>query len=169
MIGFVAAGSRWLNRLAGGLAMLLVLYIACHILLEITLRLFGTSTFVLDEFVGYAVAALTFLGLGYALDQGALVRVNVLLDRLPGRWHWLPELACSLLTLLAFGWLAGYWAKNVLRSYQRGTVSETLAETPLWIPEGMVLVGMVLLCLTLMSRTLQLLVTRRLPQGRGEN
>ena len=169
MIRFVASCSRWLNRLAGALAMLLVLYIAGHILLEITLRLFGTSTFVLDEFVGYAVASLTFLGLGYALDHGALVRVNVLLDKLPTRLHWLPELVCSLLALFAFGWLAGYWAQNVMRSYQRGTVSETLAETPLWIPEGVVLIGMLLLCLTLLSRTLQLLVTRSVPKGNGDN
>lgn len=149
--------------------MLLVLYIAGHILLEIALRFLGTSTFVLDEFVGYAVATMTFLGLGYALDHGALVRVNVLLDRIPSRLHWLPELVCSLLSLGAFAWLAWFWAKNVLRSYQRGTVSETLAETPLWLPEGMVLVGMLLLCFSLLSRVVYLVAVRRLPYGEGEH
>jgi TRAP-type C4-dicarboxylate transport system permease small subunit len=151
------------NQLAGLLAMLLIVYITGHILLEIVMRLFGTSTFVLDEFIGYAVATMTFLGLGYALERGSLVRVNVLLDRIPARWHWLPDLVSTLAALAAFSWLAWYWGQNVWRSYQRGTLSETLAETPLWIPEGMVLVGMLLLCLTLLSRALHLVSERSLP------
>ncbi|ANG64151.1 TRAP transporter [Marinobacterium aestuarii] len=151
------------NRLAGLLAMLLIVYITGHILLEIVMRLFGTSTFVLDEFIGYAVASMTFLGLGYALERGSLVRVNVLLDRLPARWHWLPDLISTLAALAAFAWLAWFWGQSVWRSYQRGTLSETLAETPLWIPEGMVLVGMLLLCLTLLSRALRLMSERAIP------
>lgn len=148
--------TRRLNQLAGGLAMLLIVYITGHILLEIGMRLFGSSTFVLDEFVGYAVATLTFLGLGYSLERGSLIRVSVLLDKLPHRWHWLPELASTLLALFSFSTLAWFWGNNVWRSYQRGTVSDTLAETPLWLPEGMVLLGMLLLCLTLLARLLSL-------------
>ncbi|WP_116472603.1 TRAP transporter small permease subunit [Zobellella maritima] len=153
LLGYI---TRRLNQLAGLLAMLLILYIAGHILLEIAMRLFGASTFVLDEFVGYAVATLTFLGLGYSLERGSLIRVSVLLDKLPRRLHWLPELASTLLALFSFATLAWYWGHNVWRSYQRGTVSDTLAETPLWLPEGMVLLGMLLLCLTLLARALSL-------------
>ncbi|WP_417617475.1 TRAP transporter small permease subunit [Oceanisphaera sp.] len=156
MVRFFCLVSRKLNQLAGLLAMGLILYIAGHILLEIGMRQFGASTFVLDEFVGYAVATLTFLGLGYSLERGALIRVNVLLDRLPERLHWLPDLAATLLALFSFVTLAWYWGHNVWRSYQRGTVSVTLAETPLWLPESMVLLGMLLLCLTLLARALNL-------------
>jgi TRAP-type C4-dicarboxylate transport system permease small subunit len=112
---------------------------------------------------------MTFLGLGYALERGSLVRVNVLLDRLPTRWHWLPDLVSTLTALAAFSWLAWYWGQNVWRSYQRGTLSETLAETPLWIPEGMVLIGLFLLCLTLLSRALHLVAERSLPTSTGVN
>ncbi len=169
MIRLLCRCIRPLNQVAGMLAMLLIIYITGHILLEIVMRLFGTSTFVLDEFIGYAVATMTFLGLGYALERGSLVRVNVLLDRIPERWHWLPDLVSTLLALAAFSWLAWYWGQNVWRSYQRGTLSETLAETPLWIPEGMVLVGMLLLCLTLLSRALHLAMERSLPMNTGVN
>jgi TRAP-type C4-dicarboxylate transport system permease small subunit len=163
MIRLLCRCIRPVNQLAGMLAMLLIIYITGHILLEIVMRLFGTSTFVLDEFIGYAVASMTFLGLGYALERGSLVRVNVLLDRLPTRWHWLPDLVSTLSALAAFAWLAWFWGQSVWRSYQRGTLSETLAETPLWIPESMVLVGMLLLCLTLLSRALHLVSERSLP------
>ena len=157
--------SRRLNQLAGGLAMGLILYITGHILLEIVLRLFGRSTFVLDEFVGYGVATMTFLGLGYALERGSLIRVKLLVDKLPPRWHWLPELLATLVALFTFATLAWFWGRNVWRSYQRGTTSDTLAGTPLWLPEGMVWLGMALLCLTLLGRALSLVTRAATRQG----
>ena len=39
--------------------MLLIIYVLGHILLEIVLRMMGTSTYVLDEFVGYAATTAT--------------------------------------------------------------------------------------------------------------
>ncbi|WP_375055214.1 TRAP transporter small permease [Zobellella sp. DQSA1] len=165
MAALVTLLSRRLNQLAGGLAMGLILYITGHILLEIVLRLFGRSTFVLDEFVGYAVATMTFLGLGYALDRGSLIRVKLLVDKLPSRWHWLPELLSTLVALFTFATLAWYWGRNVWRSYQRGTTSDTLADTPLWLPEGMVWLGMVLLCLTLLGKALNIATQAGTRQG----
>ncbi|WP_417606365.1 TRAP transporter small permease [Oceanimonas baumannii] len=156
MTAWIPLLSRRLNQLAGGLAMVLIIYITGHILLEIGLRLAGLSTYVLDEFVGYGVATMTFLGLGYCLERGSLIRVKLLVDKLPSRWHWLPELLTTLVALFTFSTLAWIWGKNVWRSYQRGTTSDTLAETPLWLPEGMVWLGMVLLCLTLLAHALTL-------------
>jgi hypothetical protein len=49
----------------------------------------------------------------------------------------------------------------VERSFQRGIVSETLAQTPLWVPQGTVLVGLYLLCLVLVVRSLRVLVQRQ--------
>ncbi|SBS27020.1 Tripartite ATP-independent periplasmic transporters, DctQ component [Marinomonas spartinae] len=163
LIRFLATLSRQLNRLSGALAMLLIVYVLCHILLEIVLRLFGTSTYVLDEFVGYAVAAITFLGLGYSLERNSLIRVNILMDRLPERFHWLLDLLVSAMSFAIFTWISYYWYINTLRSFQRGTTSSSIAETPLWIPEGMVLIGLVLLCFTLLVRMLLLISTRHVP------
>lgn len=159
----VAALSRLsggLVALGAGLAMLLVVYMLGHILLEIVLRLVGRSTFILDEYIGYSVAAMTFLGLPYALEQGGLIRVALVLERLPRTWRWPLELFVSLTTFLAFGWLAKYWTLAVQRSYDRGIISETLAQTPIWIPQGAVLVGLYLLCLILVVRSLRILVQR---------
>ncbi|MCC4262890.1 TRAP transporter small permease [Oceanimonas baumannii] len=165
MTAWIPLLSRRLNQLAGGLAMVLIVYITGHILLEIGLRLAGLSTYVLDEFVGYGVATMTFLGLGYCLERGSLIRVKLLVDKLPSRWHWLPELLTTLVALFTFSTLAWIWGKNVWRSYQRGTTSDTLAETPLWLPEGMVWLGMVLLCLTLIAHALTLLTHTDDKQG----
>lgn len=157
MLKLIDSVSRRLNKLAGALAALLILYMTGHILLEIGLRFFSMSTFVLDEFIGYAVATMTFLGLGYSLERSALIRVTLLTERLSQRWQIRLELLASVLTLAVFGFFAWYWGLNVIRSYERHTVSQTMAETPLWIPEGLVLIGLVVLCLTLLAHSLRLL------------
>ncbi|MEP0074022.1 MAG: TRAP transporter small permease [Marinomonas sp.] len=155
--------SRRLNQLSGALAMLLIAYLLCHILLEIVLRQFGTSTYILDEFVGYAIATTTFLGLGYSLERNGLIKVNILSDRVAEKYHWLLELFIAFVSFMLFSWVSYYWYINVARSYKRNITSESIAETPLWIPEGMVLVGLVLLCMTLFVRMLSLVITRQTP------
>lgn len=163
IIRLLASFSRRLNQLSGALAMLLIAYLLCHILLEIVLRLFGTSTYVLDEFVGYAIATTTFLGLGYSLERNGLIKVNILSDRLPEQHHWLLDLVISFVSFALFSWISYYWYINVSRSFKRSITSESIAETPLWIPEGMVLLGLSLLCLTLFVRMLVLVSTRQIP------
>ncbi|MGB3600924.1 MAG: TRAP transporter small permease [Marinomonas sp.] len=143
--------------------MLLIVYVLCHILLEIVLRLFGTSTYVLDEFIGYAVATITFLGLGYSLERNSLIKVNILSEKLPERLHWIVDLWVSAMSFALFTWVSYYWYINVLRSFKRGTTSESIAATPLWLPEGMVLIGLVLLCFTLLVRMLTLISTKHIP------
>ena len=57
-------------------------------------------------------------------------------------------------------WLSTFWFQNVLRSYSRGTVSETMAETPIWLPESAILVGMWLISITLLVRALKIMALR---------
>lgn len=159
---YIALVTR-LNQGAGLLCGLLIVYMAGHILLEIALRFFNSSTYVLNEFVGYAVATLTFLGLGFTLERGGMIRVSMLTDRLSKAAAARVDLLISAAVLLLFGWLSGYWGQNVWRSYSRGISSESLANTPLWIPEGLVLAGMLLLCLTLSARVLSLLLYHKPP------
>lgn len=156
--------SHALNRLCGGLAIALILYMFVHIIVEIGLRFFGMSTFVLDEFVGYAVAASTFFALGYSLERDGLIRVNVVLDRIAESKRWILDLFASLLASAFFLWVGYYWWLTVSRSFARGTTSQSLAETPLWIPQGLVLIGIGMLCLTLMVRVLTLVCYQQAPK-----
>jgi TRAP-type C4-dicarboxylate transport system permease small subunit len=137
-------------------AALLVLMVL-HILLEIALRsFFATSTFVLDEFVGYGVAAMTFLTLGYALEKDALIRVQLVLTRSPPGARRGLEILGAGLTLALSLFLIGYFWRSVSRNWGRGAVSQSIAEVPLWIPEGLVLLGLVLFALQLFAHLLRL-------------
>ena len=120
------------------------------ILLEVVLRsFFGRSTQILEEYVGYGLGTMIFLGLGHALRQGALVRVDLLLGTLAPRARRVFETAVCATTLGVVGFLIHAFSVGVGRNFRNGTISMTPAATPLWIPEGLVLLGLALFALQL--------------------
>lgn len=153
MHGFLNRYIRFTSALswaAGQAAMLAVVAMALHILLEILLRaVFKTSTFVMDEFVGYEVAAMTFLGLGSALDHKVLLRLNMLLIRLSGKARAAVEIMNATITFAIFGFLLFYLAKLALRNHARGTTSISVLEVPVWLPQAVIIVGLGVFCLQL--------------------
>jgi TRAP-type C4-dicarboxylate transport system permease small subunit len=129
-----------------------------HILLEIVVRsFFDTSTYSMDEFVGYAVGTMAFLAMGYSLETGALIRVNLLLKHLDGMPRRLVELFCAVMTLAAMTVPIGHFWFSVKRFYVQGTGSGTLMDVPSWIPEGAFLLGMVLFWIQLFAYTLRVI------------
>jgi TRAP-type C4-dicarboxylate transport system permease small subunit len=141
-----------ISRLSAYISALLLVGMVGHILLEIVLRsFFNTSTYVLDEFVGYGVAAMTFLALGYALEEGSLIRVNILLIRTHGKIRQAIELLCVSSTLVLACYLFYYFWRNWKRDWDRNAVSESIAEIPMWIPEGLVVIGIALFILQLFA------------------
>lgn len=132
----------WLDRLAAfvaglgeALAALAVVGMFIHISLEIMMRFFfSTSTFVLDEFVGYMVATLIFSAAANCLRTGSHLRVGMIIDRLGITGRRVAEAAALLLLLFVAILLTRYYAAAALRAWDRGTVSQTIAQVPLWLP-----------------------------------
>lgn len=151
-----------LSWAAGVLSAALLVGMVLHILTEIVLRsFFASSTHVLDEFVGYGVAAMTFLSLGYALNEGSLIRVNILLSRTRGTPRIGLEIFSAAVTLAMTIFITAYFWRSVARNWNREAVSESIAEIPLWIPEGLVLVGMILFAIQLAAYLLRLIAGDR--------
>jgi len=59
------------------------------------------------------------------------------------------EMLSAALTIAVVGLLQWYFLKSIFRNFQRGTVSETITETPLWIPEALVTAGITIFLLRL--------------------
>jgi TRAP-type C4-dicarboxylate transport system permease small subunit len=98
------------------------------------------------------------LGLGHALQSGALVRVDLVLGKLgPGLRRWV-EVALCLVTLALMGFLMRFFWISVQRAYERGTISMTRAATPIWIPEGIMLAGMAIFTFALAVYCLRLVL-----------
>ncbi|MDX9860673.1 MAG: TRAP transporter small permease [Rhodospirillales bacterium] len=130
------------------------------IIAEIVLRtFFATSTYMMDELVGYGVAAMTFLGLAYSLKTEALIRISLVLDKLNPRARTFVDVACATATLLVIAFVANFFWISLFRHYTRGTSSGTMADVPNWIPEAVIFVGLVAFCLQMvafiLSRVLQ--------------
>ena len=150
-----------LAKLAAWLSAGILVYMVLHILFEITLRVFfSKSTYVLDEFVAYATAAITFLCLAYSLHDNALIRVGMLINRVSGKLRLALELfSVSMMFVIVILVTYYFWTKTFWRDLIRGTLSESIAEIPLWIPELFALVGLWLFGLQVFTMLLRLIVS----------
>ncbi len=151
-----------ISEAAAALAAVLLVLMVGHVMFEIALRaFFQSSTHVLDEFVGYGVAAMTFLALGHALNRRALIRVDIVRGQVGPRLKRVLEFLCIGFGLFITGFLGWYIGRNLMRNIERGSVSETIAEVPLWIPQSAVFLGICLFGLQLVTYALRLIFLRR--------
>ncbi|OCX63801.1 hypothetical protein BFP70_11945 [Thioclava sp. SK-1] len=150
------SGVYLLSRLAAVIAACALVYMVGHIAYEIILRsLFATSTFVLDEFVGYAICICVVWSLGYVMEHGDLIRVGLVLDRLAIRAQDLLTAGAALVASAGSAGLAWMFWIRVARAWSRGTVSSSVAAVPTWIPEGAMMVGLCLFALAALSHGLR--------------
>ena len=140
----VVKGSGYL----AGIATILILLIVC---LEVLIRAFGSSLQVADELSGYLNAAVIFLGLGYALREGAFVRVEIVYDKLKGPFKQLIN-ALIVLTSLAFTAILTYFIySHTVYLFQQDTRAVSIMNTPEWIPMTAVVLGLVVLLIQLLD------------------
>ena len=144
------------NDIVGNLAIWisagLLVYIVCHISLEIVMRsFFSASTFSMDEFVGYAIGSMTFLSLAHTFRHRKHIRVSILQSFVKGRTEIIVELLCITFTFGITLFLARYIWRTLARDFSRGTVSPTLTETPFWLIDGAIFIGLVLFLLQLLT------------------
>lgn len=148
--------SSILNRIAAVVAAILLVLMTLHILVEIAMRFFGGSTFMADALVGYGVAAITFLAVAWALEKGSMIRVSVVTSLMAPRVRGLADGLATLSTLALILFLASYQWSTVSKLFERGSTSPHYLPIPLWIPEAIFLVGLLLLALQLVVRALRL-------------
>ena len=139
-----------ISRIAAYVAALVMACMTITILTEIIVRtFFATTIHVAEELVGFGLASVVFLALAHTMDRGALIRVDLILVRLPSglrRAVELVSIVASLGVTLFVGW---YVWLAVARYWKRGMVSAPSGVFPLWIPESIVLLGITLFCIQL--------------------
>lgn len=147
---------------AASLAALILIGMVVLIIVEIVLRnLFLQSTHITEEFVAYGLASLIFLAFAYALRQGALIRVDIVITRLPHRARVTLEVILVLVTLAVVVFLETFIFQTFLRHWNSGSVSWSTAQVPLWAPQLIVFVGIAIFCLQLVAYLLRLFATGR--------
>lgn len=147
---------RWVDRVNGWAAAVSAAAMAAIVGLiawEVVLRTaLGTSTLVADEYSAYLYVLLVFLGLGYTLRADGHIRVKVLLGRLGTRGRRAMEAAALLLALALCAFALRYSVAMVQDVRSLGMVSETPAQTPMWLPQLAVPVGLGLFFLQILAQ-----------------
>lgn len=150
-----------LYQAAGVLAALFLVAILVLIVLQMLARWTGEVFPGATEYVGYCMAAGSFLAFANALHRGAHIRVSMLLSVLSPGGRRLLEIWCfGIGTVL--GWYFVYYAvKFVYLSHKFHDISQGQDATPLWIPQISVVVGGVIFAIALTDGLLHMLFSGR--------
>ncbi|RMG50359.1 MAG: TRAP transporter small permease [Gammaproteobacteria bacterium] len=137
-----------------------MLVIVGLITVEIVLRtLLKTSTLVADEYSGYLMVAVVFFGMAWTLRTDGHIRIGLLTSRLPEGWQKALDLLAHLFVLafcLYFLMHTGLMVEDTRALDMR---ADSIAETPLWIPQLSMLAGLVLLTLQVCAEILRRLLS----------
>ena len=113
-------------------------------------KFFGFTTGGADELSGYAFAISTSWALAFVVLQRGNVRVDVLYQHLPVRVAALLDWI-ALVALAVFMVILTYYASFVAEtSWVQNSAANTPLGTPLWVPQGLWLIGLAWMCLVLM-------------------
>jgi TRAP-type C4-dicarboxylate transport system permease small subunit len=139
---------RFLDRLyaaSGALAALCLAGVAAVMLAQAFMRSAGFLFRGADDIVAWLCAASAFFALGYTFRHGDLVRVSLLVNRLPPAQRRGAELACLGAAAVVVGYMAWACAKFVYESWKFGELAQGLIQIPIWIPQLSVAIGTLVL------------------------
>jgi TRAP-type C4-dicarboxylate transport system permease small subunit len=127
----------------GLLAGLSLIAMAAFVMLQIVARPIGLVLTWTPEYAGYAMAALSFLGLAYTFNTGGQIRVGMLLNLLPSSGkRWLDGL-CLAMGLGVMAYFAWHSAVMTWQSHEFNDMGQGVVPVPLWIPQAIMTFGLV--------------------------
>ncbi|SIT10882.1 TRAP-type C4-dicarboxylate transport system, small permease component [Roseivivax lentus] len=150
-----------LSRLAESAAVALIFGYCALMLVEVVARSQAQSFSFTWEFSQYAMAALFALASGPAIRAGVHVRITLVTERLPRRLRTGLDVAANVAALGIVALIVSAMATKVGTSYDRDILATSVTQTPLWIPQALVLWGMAQLWLDLAARAARRLTGRQ--------
>jgi TRAP-type C4-dicarboxylate transport system permease small subunit len=139
---------RFLDRLyaaSGALAAVCLASIAGVMLAQAGMREFGFLLRGADDIVAWLCAASAFLALGHTFRRGELVRIGLVVDRLPPRVRRPLALSALALTVVFVGYMVYAVARFVFESWKFNEVAQGLIQIPIWIPQASFVLGAAIL------------------------
>jgi len=121
---------------------------------------FGMPIVIVDEYCGYLLLGLSFMAFAYTLSVGKQISVTAVTSRLRGRAKKYVALFVSTLALAFSIYFSSQIFAMTKTSYQRMTVSQSVIHTPLFIPQLVMCIGMVLLILQFITLTCEVLLAK---------
>jgi len=144
--------SRYLTLVTGYILFAAGLLVCFDVIVR---RLFNYSLAGADELSGYALAAATAGGLSYALFTQSHIRIDAIYRLLPLKTKAVLDVLAGLSFVLVAGLLAYMGTAEVIESATYHAVASTPWRTPLWIPQAMWALGLILFALAAIVTTLE--------------
>lgn len=149
----INALNRWLNWVAGGLLVAMMLLTVGNMIMREVYAPFGGTV----EVIGWLAALVAAFALGYTQLQKGHTRVDILLSRFPPRAQSIIDSIMFFIGMVLFGVATWQIVKLASRYWELGSVSETLYV--IFFPFiYTVALGCALLCLVLLLDFLKSLV-----------
>ncbi len=154
MNSFLTLNDR-LSRFAETCAVALIFGYCILMLTEVVARSQASSLSFTWEFSQYAMASIFALASGPAIRTGVHVRISLLSEILPaGARKWLDVLANLVALAIVALIVSALWTK-VSTSFERNILATSVTKSPLWIPQAVVLWGLVQLWLDMLARLIR--------------
>jgi TRAP-type C4-dicarboxylate transport system permease small subunit len=111
-----------------------------------------------DDFVSWCMAAMAFLGLAHTFRHGEMIRVGLLIDKLPEKnRHWV-ELGCLIIGTGFIGFFAYHAVKMNYQSYLFGDMSQGVVLVPMWIPQIGYSTGLIILLIAFVDELIHVVM-----------
>ncbi len=152
LVGLIEKLSDWMAGISGVMLGLMTLLILVEIFLW---NIFQKTTLIADEYCAYGLAAIIFLGAGYCLKEKGHIRITLVLGFLPEKLSRIITFLATTITTVFMGYLWWYLFKMVRSAVRYNSTSGTLTNTPLWIPQTLMLIGAACFFIQLVAVTIR--------------
>lgn len=105
---------------------------------------FDYSTMLADEYSGYFYLGAVFFGLAFTLNENVHIRINIVTSRLSENKQRYIDILAGILATLILSFALYYSYLFMIDSYEMGMLSENVSETPLYLTQIPIVIGMAL-------------------------
>ncbi len=139
--------------IGGYISSVFMIFIVTLILLEIFLRtFFNTSTLISDEYSAYFFVVVVMFGLAYTFKEDGHIRITIILGRLNPKLNKILDIICLIIALLLTIFMFYYSLKMVIDTHALDMRADSIAETPLFIPQIALPVGYFIFILSIVGK-----------------
>jgi TRAP-type C4-dicarboxylate transport system permease small subunit len=110
-----------------------------------------------DDFAAWSMAAMAFLGLAHTFKSGELIRVGLVIERLPSRARHGVEILCLLIGAAVIGFFAWHGVGMTYDSWRFNDVSQGVVAVPLWFPQLGYSLGLAILAIAFLDEFVHVL------------
>ncbi|MGO4525686.1 TRAP transporter small permease [Microvirga sp. 2MCAF35] len=110
-----------------------------------------------DDFAAWSMASMAFLGLAYTFRSGELIRIGLVLDRLPAAGRRAVEIVCLIIGSAIVTFFAWHAVQMTYDSWRFNDMSQGVVAVPLWLPQLGYSLGLTILAVAFMDELVHVL------------